>query len=66
VFRIKHAAGHGIQLEVIKNTEAKRGFIVLPRRWVVEPSFARPAAWLAITKGYLPHSAFLISSSSRA
>jgi hypothetical protein len=44
VFRIKHAAGHGIQLEVIKNTEAKRGFIVLPRRWVVEPGFARPAA----------------------
>jgi transposase len=34
------AAQHGIQLEVIKHTEAKRGFVLLPRRWVVERSFA--------------------------
>ncbi len=31
---------HGVQLEVIKHTEAKRGFVLLPRRWVVERSFA--------------------------
>ena len=26
-------------LEVVKLPEAKRGFVLLPRRWVVEPSF---------------------------
>jgi transposase len=26
-------------LEVVKFPEAKRGFVLLPRRWVVEPSF---------------------------
>ena len=34
------AAEHGIRLEVVKHTEAKRGFVLLPRRWVVERSFA--------------------------
>ena len=33
------AAGHGIRLEVVKLDEAKRGFVLLPRRWVVERSF---------------------------
>jgi len=37
------AAAHGIRLEVIKLPEAKRGFVLLPRRWVVERSFA----WMA-------------------
>jgi transposase len=36
-------AQHGIQLEVVKHTEAKRGFVLLPRRWVVERSFASAA-----------------------
>jgi hypothetical protein len=26
------AAQHGIELEVVKHTEAKRGFVLLPRR----------------------------------
>lgn len=30
---------HGIQLEVVKLPQAKKGFILLPRRWVVERSF---------------------------
>jgi transposase len=30
------AAAHGITLEVIKLAEAKKGFVLLPRRWVVE------------------------------
>jgi transposase len=30
------AALHGIHLEVVKLPEAKRGFVLLPRRWVVE------------------------------
>jgi transposase len=34
------AAEQGIELEVIKLPEAKKGFVLLPRRWVVERSFA--------------------------
>jgi transposase len=34
------AAAHGIQLEVVKLPESKHGFVLLPRRWVVEHSFA--------------------------
>lgn len=34
------AAESGIRLEVVKLEEAKRGFVLLPRRWVVERSFA--------------------------
>lgn len=34
------AKEQGIQLEVIKLPHAKRGFVLLPRRWVVERSFA--------------------------
>jgi transposase len=37
------AKEHGIQLEVVKLSEAKRGFVLLPRRWVVE----RSLAWLS-------------------
>jgi transposase len=33
------AAEHGIALEVVKLPEAKRGFVLLPRRWVVERDF---------------------------
>jgi len=37
------AARHGIRLEVVKLPTAKRGFVLLPRRWVVE----RNVAWAA-------------------
>ena len=37
------AAAHGIRLEVVKLPEAKKGFVLLPRRWVVE----RTLGWLA-------------------
>jgi transposase len=37
------AAARGIRLEVVKLPEAKRGFVLLPKRWVVE----RSNAWLA-------------------
>lgn len=33
------AAAHEMELEVVKHTEAKKGFILLPRRWVVERTF---------------------------
>ena len=34
------AEAQGMRLEVVKLPEAKRGFVLLPRRWVVERSFA--------------------------
>ena len=37
------AAEHGIELEVVKLAEAKKGFVLLPRRWVVERTFG----WIA-------------------
>ncbi len=46
------AAKHGIQLEVVKHTEAKRGFVLLPRRWVVERSFAWAARFRRLTRDY--------------
>ena len=46
------AAGHGIQLEVVKHTQAKRGFVLLPRRWVVERSFAWAARFRRLTRDY--------------
>jgi transposase len=45
------AGKHGIQLEVVKHTEAKRGF-VLPRRWVVERSFAWAARFRRLAGDY--------------
>lgn len=33
------AQGEGIELHVVKLPEAKKGFVLLPRRWVVERSF---------------------------
>ncbi len=38
------AAAEGIKLEIVKLPEAKRGFVLLPRRWVVARSFARSHA----------------------
>lgn len=45
------AQAHGMRLEVVKLPEATRGFVLLPRRWVVERSFAwmtRFRRWPAI------------------
>ena len=44
------AAEQGIELEVIKLAEAKRGFVLLPRRWVVERSFAWPARFRRLSR----------------
>jgi len=46
------AVEHGIQLEVVKHTEAKRGFVLLPRRWVVERSFAWAARFRRLARDY--------------
>jgi transposase len=44
------AATHGILLEVVKLPEAKRGFVLLPRRWVVERSFAWAARFRRLAR----------------
>ena len=46
------AAAHGIQLEVVKLAEAKRGFVLLPRRWVVERSFAWATRFRRLVRDY--------------
>jgi transposase len=46
------AEGFGIRLEVIKHHEAKRGFVLLPRRWVVERSFAWVARFRRLARDY--------------
>jgi transposase len=46
------AQEHGIQLQVVKLPEAKRGFVLLPRRWVVERSFAWVARFRRLARDY--------------
>jgi transposase len=46
------AAAHGVQLEVVKLAEARRGFMLLPRRWVVERSFAWMARFRRLARDY--------------
>ena len=46
------SAKHGIELEVVKHTEAKQGFVLLPRRWVVERSFAWAARFRRLASDY--------------
>ena len=46
------AAQQGIRLEVVKHHEAKRGFVLLPRRWVVERSFAWAARFRRLARDY--------------
>jgi transposase len=50
--RAAEAAEARIQLEVVKHTEAKRGFVLLPRRWVVERSFAWLARFRRLARDY--------------
>jgi transposase len=46
------AAEHGIRLVVVKLPETKRGFVLLPRRWVVERSFAWAARFRRLARDY--------------
>lgn len=48
----EEAAAHGLRLEVVKLPEAKRGFVLLPRRWVVERSFAWAARFRRLARDY--------------
>ena len=46
------AQQHGIQLAVVKLPEAKRGFVLLPRRWVVERSCAWSSRFRRLVRDY--------------
>ncbi len=46
------AKAEGIRLEVVKLPTAKRGFVLLPRRWVVERSFAWMAKFRRLARDY--------------
>lgn len=46
------AAAHGIDLIVVKLSEAKRGFVLLPRRWVVERSFGWASRFRRLARDY--------------
>lgn len=46
------ACAQGIRLEVVKLPEAKRGFVLLPRRWVVERSFAWVSRFRRLARDY--------------
>jgi transposase len=46
------AATQGIRLEVVKLPEAKRGFVLLPKRWVVERSNAWMARFRRLARDY--------------
>src|SRR5215208_6337319 len=48
----KEAEAHGMRLEVVKHEEAKRGFVLLPRRWVVERDFAWASRFRRLVKDY--------------
>ena len=46
------AQEHGLRLEVVKHHEAKHGFVLLPRRWVVERTFAWAARFRRLARDY--------------
>ncbi|MEX3860111.1 IS5 family transposase [Paraburkholderia sp. BR10923] len=46
------ARDDGIELQVIKLPEAKKGFVLLPRRWVVERSFGWLNRFRRLTRDY--------------
>lgn len=46
------ASDHGIALEVVRLPEARKGFVLLPRRWVVERSFAWMSKFRRLARDY--------------
>jgi transposase len=46
------ASEHGIDLEVVTRPEGSRGFVLLPRRWVVERSFGWAARFRRLARDY--------------
>ena len=54
------AAAHGMRLAVVKLPEAKRGCVLLPKRWIVERDFAWAARFRRLARDYERLSATLI------
>ena len=48
----QEAAKKGLELQIVKLPEAKRGFVLLPRRWVVERSFGWLARFRRLSRDY--------------
>lgn len=48
----EQAQASSIQLEIVKHHEAKRGFVLLPRRWVVERTFGWLARFRRLARDY--------------
>lgn len=46
------ATAHGITLEVVRLPDVKHGFVLLPRRWVVERSFAWMSRFRRLVRDY--------------
>ena len=49
---VADAANHGIELVVVAHAEPKRGFVLLPRRWVVERTFGWLARFRRLARDY--------------
>ena len=48
----QQAETHGIRLEVVKHIEPKKGFVLLPRRWVVERTFGWLGRFRRLARDY--------------
>lgn len=48
----QQAVAQGMRLEVVKLPDAKKGFVLLPRRWVVERSFGWMARFRRLARDY--------------
>ena len=48
----QYAEAFGMRLDVVKLDEAKRGFVLLPRRWVVERDFAWTTRFRRLVRDY--------------
>ena len=42
----------GLELRMVQLPEANKGFVLLPRRWVVERSFARLARFRRLSRDF--------------
>ena len=48
----EQARTNGVQLDVVKHSEAKRGFVLLPRRWGVERTFGWLGRFRRLARDY--------------
>lgn len=48
----EQAQAHGVQLHVVRPEQPQKGFVLMPRRWVVERSFAWIARFRRLNRDY--------------